>query len=127
MLIGMDATVYPSYYEPWGYTPLESIAFGIPTITTNLAGFGMWEKKTVSGDNLSEGVEVINRTDFNYFEVADAIMNSILALSQKDATDIEEIKQRCFDLARKAEWSKFIDYYLTAFDIAIKHAEERNS
>lgn len=79
MLIGMDATVYPSYYEPWGYTPLESIAFGIPTITTNLAGFGMWAKKTVSGDNLSEGVEVINRTDFNYFEVADAIMNSILA------------------------------------------------
>ena len=87
----------------------------------------MWAKNTVSGDNLSEGVEVINRTDFNYFEVADAIMNSILALSQKDATDIEEIKQRCFDLARKAEWSKFIDYYLTAFDIAIKHAEERNS
>ena len=123
----MDATVYPSYYEPWGYTPLESIAFGIPTITTNLAGFCMWAKKTISGDNLSEGVEVINRTDFNYFEVADAIMNSILALSQKDATDIEEIKQRCFDLARKAEWSKFIDYYLTAFDIAIKHAEERNS
>lgn len=127
MLIGMDATVYPSYYEPWGYTPLESIAFGIPTITTNLAGFGMWAKKTVSGDNLSEGVEVINRTDFNYFEVADAIMNSILALSQKDATDVEEIKQRCFDLARKAEWSKFIDYYLTAFDIAMRHAEERNS
>ena len=80
----------------------------------------MWAKKTVSGDNLSEGVEVINRTDFNYFEVADAIMNSILALSQKDATDVEEI-------ARKAEWSKFIDYYLTAFDIAMRHAEERNS
>ena len=60
-------------------------------------------------------------------EVADAIMNSILALSQKDATDVEEIKQRCFDLARKAEWSKFIDYYLTAFDIAMRHAEERNS
>jgi len=54
-------------------------------------------------------------------------MNSILALSQKDATDVEEIKQRCFDLARKAEWSKFIDYYLTAFDIAMRHAEERNS
>ena len=41
LLIGMDATVYPSYYEPWGYTPLESIAFGIPTVTTDLAGFGL--------------------------------------------------------------------------------------
>ena len=68
ILIGMDATVYPSYYEPWGYTPLESIAFGIPTVTTNLAGFGMWAKKAgVSGGDLSEGVAVIDRTAFNYF------------------------------------------------------------
>ena len=50
----MDATVYPSYYEPWGYTPLESIAFGIPTITTDLAGFGLWAKKHVTGNNISE-------------------------------------------------------------------------
>ncbi|MDR0844256.1 MAG: glycogen/starch synthase, partial [Tannerella sp.] len=35
LLTGMDATVFPSYYEPWGYTPMESIAFGIPTITTD--------------------------------------------------------------------------------------------
>lgn len=127
MLIGMDATVYPSYYEPWGYTPLESIAFGIPTITTNLAGFGMWAKKTVSGDNLSEGVEVINRTDFNYFEVAVAYHELHPGSQPKGCYGRRGNKQRCFDLARKAEWSKFIDYYLTAFDIAMRHAEERNS
>lgn len=126
MLIGMDATVYPSYYEPWGYTPLESVAFGIPTITTNLAGFGMWAKKSVSGDNIAEGVEVINRTDFNYFEVADAITRSILDLVHKDEKEVEEIKQRCLKLSLKAEWSKFIEHYLTAFDIALRHAEERN-
>ena len=63
LLIGMDATVYPSYYEPWGYTPLESIAFGIPTITTDLAGFGLWAKKHVTGNNISEGVAVVNRDD----------------------------------------------------------------
>lgn len=84
LLIGMDATVYPSYYEPWGYTPLESIAFGIPTITTDLAGFGLWAKKHVTGNNISEGVAVVNRDDFNYFEVADAITSSILALAGKD-------------------------------------------
>ena len=83
LLIGMDATVYPSYYEPWGYTPLESIAFGIPTITTDLAGFGLWAKKHVTGNNISEGVAVVNRDDFNYFEVADAITSSILALAGK--------------------------------------------
>ena len=78
LLIGADVTVYPSYYEPWGYTPLESIAFGIPTVTTNLAGFGLWAKKYLSGDNLEEGVAVANRTDFNYFEVADFIKNQLI-------------------------------------------------
>ena len=126
LLIGMDATVYPSYYEPWGYTPLESVAFGIPTITTNLAGFGMWAKNTVSGDDITEGVAVINRTDFNYFDVANAIMEAILTLSHEDRAEIGRIRQRCLDLARNAEWSKFIAYYLKAFDIAIRHAEERN-
>lgn len=126
ILIGMDATVYPSYYEPWGYTPLESIAFGIPTVTTNLAGFGMWAKKAgVSGSDLSEGVAVIDRTDFNYFEVADAIMEQILSLSEKTEREHQQIKKNCLALSKKAEWNKFIDYYFEAFDIALSHAAER--
>lgn len=126
ILIGMDATVYPSYYEPWGYTPLESIAFGIPTVTTNLAGFGMWAKKAgVSGEDLSEGVAVIDRTDFNYFEVADAIMEQILSLSGKTEKERQQIKKNCLALSGKAEWDKFITYYFEAFDIALSHAAER--
>lgn len=127
LLIGMDATVYPSYYEPWGYTPLESIAFGIPTITTDLAGFGLWAKKHVTGNNISEGVAVVNRDDFNYFEVADAITSSILALAGKDKKEMAEIRKRSFCLAAKAEWSKFIVYYEEAFRIALEHASKRNN
>ena len=127
LLIGMDATVYPSYYEPWGYTPLESIAFGIPTITTDLAGFGLWAKKHVTGNNISEGVAVVNRDDFNYFEVADAITSSILTLAGKDKKEAEEIRKRSFCLAAKAEWSKFIVYYEEAFRIALEHASKRNN
>lgn len=127
LLIGMDATVYPSYYEPWGYTPLESIAFGIPTITTDLAGFGLWAKKHVTGNNISEGVAVVNRDDFNYFEVADAITSSILTLAGRDKKEAEEIRKRSFCLAAKAEWSKFIVYYEEAFRIALEHANKRNN
>lgn len=127
LLIGMDATVYPSYYEPWGYTPLESIAFGIPTITTDLAGFGLWAKKHVTGNNISEGVAVVNRDDFNYFEVADAITSSILTLAGKDKKEAEEIRKRSFCLAAKAEWNKFIVYYEEAFRIALEHANKRNN
>ncbi len=125
LLIGMDVTVYPSYYEPWGYTPLESVAFGIPTITTDLAGFGLWAKKHVSGEDISQGVAVINRTDFNYFDVADAITESVFALIGKDRTEAKAVREACFDLARQAEWSKFIAYYREAFDIALKKAQTR--
>lgn len=126
MLIGMDATIYPSYYEPWGYTPLESVAFGIPTITTNLAGFGLWAKNFLSGNDIMEGVRVIDRTDFNYFEVADTIMDSILTLSAAEQKKRDKIQKNCFDLAKKAEWSKFISYYNQAFSIALQHAKQRN-
>lgn len=128
ILIGMDATVYPSYYEPWGYTPLESIAFGIPTITTNLAGFGLWaEKAGVSGKDVKEGVAVIERTDFNYFEVADAIMEQILALSEATEKEVQSIRDNCFALSQKAEWNRFITYYQQAFSIAMGNAEKRNA
>lgn len=127
LLVGMDATVYPSYYEPWGYTPLESIAFGIPTITTDLAGFGLWAKRHVTGNDISEGVAVVNRDDFNYFEVADAITSSILALAGKDKKETAEIRKRSFNLAVKAEWSKFISYYEEAFRIALENASKRNN
>ena len=127
VLIGMDATVFPSYYEPWGYTPLESIAFGIPTITTDLAGFGLWAKNHVSGDDITEGTAVVKRNDFNYFEVADDITRAILTLTRKNESEFNAIRQRSFQLSRKAEWSSFIAYYNKAFQIALDNAEKRNS
>ncbi len=126
LLIGMDATVYPSYYEPWGYTPLESIAFGIPTVTTNLAGFGLWAEKNIPGRGIEDGVAVVNRTDFNYFDVADAITASILSLAEKDEKETKEIRERCFALAKQAQWSKFIAFYREAFSHALAAAAKRN-
>lgn len=126
LLIGADVTVYPSYYEPWGYTPLESIAFGIPTVTTNLAGFGLWAKKYLSGDNMEEGVAVANRTDFNYFEVADFIKNQLINYAKNSASSNQIVRDKCFSLAKQAEWNKFISYYNEAFSIALSNAAKRN-
>jgi glycosyltransferase involved in cell wall biosynthesis len=127
LLIGMDATVYPSYYEPWGYTPLESIAFGIPTITTDLAGFGLWAKKEGVGDNISQGMRVINRTDYNYFEVAEAIAQTILSLCAEKKAGLSAIRNRCYNLAYRAEWNKFIVFYQTAYRLAIQKMQKRLS
>ncbi|MDR1525046.1 MAG: glycogen/starch synthase [Tannerella sp.] len=123
LLIGMDATVFASYYEPWGYTPLESIAFGVPTVTTNLAGFGLWASTLISGNDIQEGVSVIKRTDDNYFEVVNNIADTLSELMNADA---QAVRNNCFHIARQAEWDKFITRYYAAFNIALANAGKRN-
>jgi glycogen synthase len=121
LLIGLDLTIFPSYYEPWGYTPLESIAFHVPTITTNLAGFGIWAEKEKSENDFS-GVKVLERTEENYFEVAEEIKKSIIQYSTEyDSEKIEKIREAAYALSEKASWSYFIQYYLEAYEIAIKN------
>ena len=63
LLIGFDLSVFPSYYEPWGYTPLESLMFSIPTVTTSLSGFGLWVKNYFADHG--NGISIIERTDDN--------------------------------------------------------------
>lgn len=128
LLAGDDLAVYPSYYEPWGYTPLEAIAFHVPCITTSLSGFGAWacqEKKETS--HLQDGVEVLQRNDYNYSEVADEICQAILEYLTLDETQVKQIRQRAAELSKKALWKHFIEYYLEAYKIALENKELRTS
>jgi glycosyltransferase involved in cell wall biosynthesis len=126
MLPGMDLTIFPSYYEPWGYTPLESVAFGVPTITTNLAGFGLWAEKEGAFENLLQGVEVVTRDDENYYEVAENIKNSIIKYSNLSSDDITTARNAASVLSEKAAWSHFIEYYYETYDIALRKTAARH-
>lgn len=128
LMIGADLTVYPSYYEPWGYTPLESIAFKVPTITTDLAGFGLWVN-LLKGHvgTLQDGVKVIHRTDYNYSEVADMIRDTIDEFSTLSPKEIEKIRKNAAAIAKQALWKHFIRYYYEAYDIALRNAAQRLS
>ncbi len=119
LLIGMDATVFPSYYEPWGYTPLESVAFGVPTITTTLSGFGQWILSSFKNDFDDCGVNVISRGDFNYNEVSENIAQSLKYLVDCGATASASISKSAMKTASAAAWDNFIEYYLKAFEIAL--------
>ncbi len=127
LLIGLDATVFPSYYEPWGYTPHESIAFSIPTVTTSLSGFGAWATKMGDMEGIDDGVEVIFRDEDNYAEVASKIANSLVSLSQKDKKEISETRNAAVRLADSADWEHFIVYYEEAYCIALRNAIDRLS
>lgn len=122
LVIGMDATVFPSYYEPWGYTPLESIAFGVPTITTTLSGFGQWILSSFQNDFNDCGVNVISRGDFNYEQVTEGIAQSLRSLIDNDSKTTAQIGKAAMTTAATASWSNFINYYQEAYSIAIENA-----
>jgi len=127
IVLGNDLCVYPSYYEPWGYTPLESIAFRVPCITTDLAGFGLWVNKTKGGvSEITDGVKVIHRTDYNYSEVADQIKDTISEYSDFTDAEIKTARNNAEKLSKKALWSSFIKYYEQAYDFALQKAQDRN-
>ena len=126
VVLGNDLCIYPSYYEPWGYTPLEAIAFKVPCITTDLAGFGLWANKVFGHDGqLEDGVKVIHRTDYNYSEVADNIKDTVAEFSNMTKKQIETCRKNAEALSEKALWTHFIEYYYEAYDIALRKAQER--
>lgn len=125
-VLGNDLCVYPSYYEPWGYTPLEAIAFKVPCVTTDLAGFGIWANKEKGGNSeIIDGVKVIHRTDYNYSEVADIIKDTVTEFSGFSKEQVKLARQNAEKLSSKALWSNFIKYYFKAYDFALIKAIER--
>ena len=122
LLCGMDLTIFPSYYEPWGYTPLESVAFHVPTITTSLSGFGVW----AAGENakclqgLAEGVYVIRRNDSNYEEVVRKVDDAVYSFMRLSGKEQDVVRKKAWKLSEKAEWKHFFAYYREAYNIALR-------
>ena len=121
LLLGLDVTVFPSYYEPWGYTPLESCAFHVPTITTSLAGFGAWAAKQKD----EFGVVVVDRNDSNFNEVSEQIADALLRYDRLCGEDKARARKAAEAIAKKADWKHFFKYYRQAYDIALKKRDKR--
>lgn len=125
-IIGCDLCIYPSYYEPWGYTPLEAIAFNVPCITTDLAGFGLWAEKnkifvkTNTSLPLS-AVTVVHRSDYNFAEASVEIKDTIKKFVTLPVEEMNAVRKEAATLSRRALWKDFIRYYDEAYDIAFRN------
>lgn len=126
LLIGMDATAFPSYYEPWGYTPLESIAFGVPTITTSLSGFGSWILESYPNNISDCGVKVIDRNDSNYWQVCGQMAETVNGLITATSDERNNAAKAAMFTADAALWPNFIKYHIDAYRNALDAASERN-
>jgi phosphorylase/glycogen(starch) synthase len=124
LLTGFDFSAFPSYYEPWGYTPLESLASRIPTITTTLAGFGNWVVKDMP-DYLDDGIYVVHRTDTNQDECSATIARIIYDYTNLSKARVTHLRKRASELAQKANWDEFVKDYLHAYAKALHKAHNR--
>lgn len=125
LMPGIDATLFPSYYEPWGYTPLESVAFGIPTVTTDKSGFGQWVKDTFPHSMEKCGVAVVERNDMDYATAAGSIAHIVEEVANYSRSQLERTWKGARDTAAHASWSLFIKNYEKAYETAIRIASKR--
>jgi glycogen phosphorylase/synthase len=109
---GCDLGVFPSYYEPWGYTPLESLNYGVPCVTSTYAGFG----KFVYNEN-KKGVFVLNESDKEEFTVnLFKVLSDFSKFSQKKRLEQSNLSLK---VAKKADWNVLIKNYSNAYTLAI--------
>jgi hypothetical protein len=126
ILIGNDLTVFPSYYEPWGYTPTESVAFHVPCITTDLAGFGLWANSLKGRySEIEDGVKTVHRSDYNFDEVSNGIRDTMLQFSKLNKKQVNAARKNAEKVAEKALWKHFIQYYYEAYDKALASRDAR--
>ena len=123
LLYGIDLTVFPSYYEPWGYTPFESLCFGVPTITTTLAGFGTWALSHFPNENLA--LKVIRRDDSNYQEVVTGVVSQIEKIARLSPTAYEALWEDAQQIGKAALWNKFFTFYQKAYELTLNKLQPR--
>lgn len=126
VLAANDLALYPSYYEPWGYTPLESCAFHTPCVTTDLSGFGQWVNHVLGRyGEVKDGVQVIHRDDANFFSVAADMCRTIREMLLMSATERNAARRGASRIADKALWEHFIHYYYKAYDFALRRTAQQ--
>ena len=118
----MDLSCFPSYYEPWGYTPQESLAVGVPTITSDYAGFGRWAES--EGLGREDGVTVLPRVHRDH-EAILADLTGYLEQFLVERPAREAIFDTCRRTAARTAWSDLIANYDAAFEAAHGSVDKR--
>ncbi|MFO7978375.1 MAG: alpha-glucan family phosphorylase [Bacteroidales bacterium] len=138
-LIGFDFTIFPSYYEPWGYTPMESVAFHVPTITTSQAGFGQWVREHYK--NHGAGAFVLDRNDENHQQATEALTGKIMEWASSEgsgqltaeANDTNSLvhhnlirgREQASQIAQGVLWDQLVENYLNAYKMAVDKVNDR--
>ena len=120
---GCHLGIFPSYYEPWGYTPLECLALGVPTVTSDLAGFGCFSKERL-GDQQYNGLVVLERERQTPAAAAQTLSEYLFAFAQLNRRERVELRYRAERLSSNFDWPKLIEYYDRAYEAVLEAANK---
>lgn len=116
---GCHLGIFPSYYEPWGYTPLECAASGIPSVTSNLAGFGSYVANS-NPEPEKAGMYILNRKNISFNESAENLANLMYRFIKQNRRDRIMQRNKVEAASMQFDWNKLGKYYLKAYGKAIK-------
>ena len=118
---GCHLGIFPGYYEPWGYTPLECIASGVPAITSDLAGFGDYVTNTINNPE-KKGIYVVRRNEKSYEESAQQLANYLFDFTSMDRRDRIAQRNETESISIRFAWKELYKYYINAYKLALKNS-----
>lgn len=116
LISGFDVGILPSYYEPWGYTPAESIACSVPCFTTNLSGIGRFEPL----QNCSQALNVLPRENISDEEFSTRLSSELYSFISRNKKDQLSLRQDAIGCSKLVSWERFYIKYLDAYDFSRK-------
>lgn len=116
---GCHLGIFPSMYEPWGYTPLECLASGLPSITSEVAGFGDYVVNNIP-DHDEKGMYIINRKGRNFFDIAEDLANNMFKFVQMSRRDRIALRYKCEEASLHFDWSNLGKYYDKAYKAVVE-------
>lgn len=116
---GCHLGIFPSMYEPWGYTPLECLASGLPSVTSEVAGFGDYVVNNIP-DHDERGMYIINRKGRNFSEIAEDLANMMFDFVQMNRRERISLRYKCEESSLHFDWSNLGKYYDQAYNMVIE-------
>jgi len=117
-MAGCHFGLFPSYYEPWGYTPLEAAAMGIASLTSDLSGFGAFiESKLLKEDS---GIFILKRLGRTQKQEIQDLADIMYRYSSLDHAERVQNKINAKYLSNLADWKHFVKFYIVAHNKALE-------
>ena len=115
---GCHLGIFPSYYEPWGYTPLESIALGVPAVTSDLSGFGSYLMQLLP-DHEEQGLYVLRRRHTSFDHSAQALADRLYRFAQMNRRERIHLRNNVESYSVHFDWGNLSQRYDEAHKLAL--------